>query len=47
MKNMCILPNFSAQDLQLPKQKKKLITKKADEKTEKVVMELAFVENLI
>ena len=44
---MCILPNFSAQDLELRKQKKKLITKKVDDKTEKVVIELALVENLI
>lgn len=44
---MCILPNFSAQDLELRKQKKNLITKKVDEKTEKVVIELAFIENLV
>jgi hypothetical protein len=47
MKNMCILPKFFVQDLELRKQKKKLITKKVDEKTEKVVIELAFVENVI
>lgn len=44
---MCILPNFLAQDLELLKQKKNLITKKVDEKTEKVVIELAFIENLV
>jgi hypothetical protein len=44
---MCILPNFSVQDLELLKQKKEIITKKVDKKTEKVIIELALLENLI
>ena len=44
---MCNLPNFSAQDLELLKRKKELITKKVDKETEKVVIELALIENLI
>lgn len=44
---MCNLPNFSVQDLELLKRKKELITKKADEETAKVVIELALLENLI
>ena len=44
---MCNLPNFSVQDLELFKRKKELITKKVDKETEKVVIELALLENLI
>ena len=44
---MCILPNFSLQDLELLKHKKELITKDVDEETEKTIIELALLENLI
>lgn len=44
---MCILPNFSLQDLELLKRKKELITKDVDEETEKIIIELALLENLI
>jgi hypothetical protein len=35
------------QDLELRKQKKEILTKKVDDETEKVVIELALLENLI
>ena len=44
---MCILPNFSVQDLESLRHKKKLITKEVDDETEKVIIELALLENLI
>jgi hypothetical protein len=44
---MCVLPNFSVQELEWRRQKKEIVKNKVDDETEKVIIELAFLENLI